>query len=63
MASFFSSCSCRSLKVDLLRGLIIERLVRPLMVIELEVMINALSSFRDTLIISEIDFFILERAP
>jgi len=63
MTSFFSSWSCRFLKVDLLRGLIIERLVRPLMVIELEVMINALSSFRDTLIISEIDFFILERAP
>ena len=63
MASFFSSCSCRSLKVDLLWGLIIERLVRPLVVIEVKVMINALSSFRDTLIIPDVDLFILERTP
>ena len=47
-----------------LRGChVMERLVRPLMVVEIEVIIDAPSSFRDTLIISDVDLFILERAP
>ena len=61
-ASFFSS-SGRSLKIDLRGGHVIERLVRPLMVVEIEVIINAPLSLRDTLIIPDVDLFILERAP
>jgi len=57
------SRSPRSLTVHLLRGQIIERLVRPLLIIEVEVTSNALSSVSDTVILSEIDLFILERAP
>ena len=33
------------------------------MVVEIEVIINSPSSFRDTLIIPDVDLFILERAP
>jgi hypothetical protein len=51
------------LKIDLRGGHIIERLVGPLMVVEIEVIINSPSSFRDTLIIPDVDLFILERAP
>jgi hypothetical protein len=53
----------RSLKIDLRRGHIIERLVGSLMVVEIEVIINSPSSFGDTLIIPDVDLFILERAP
>ena len=45
----------RSLKIDLRGGHIIERLVGSLMVVEIEVIINSPSSFRDTLIIPDVD--------
>ena len=63
MWASFSSPFTRSLKIDLRGSQIIERLVGPLMVVEIEVIINSPSSFRDTLIIPDVDLFILERAP
>ena len=63
MWASFSSPFTRSLKIDLRGGQIIERLVGSLMVVEIEVIINSPSSFRDTLIIPDVDLFILERAP
>jgi hypothetical protein len=59
------------LKINLRRGHIIERLVRPLMpatssaepVVKVKVMINAPSSLGNALVIFEINLFILERMP
>ena len=50
MWASFSSPFTRSLKIDLREGQIIERLVGSLMVVEIEVITNSPSSFRDTLI-------------